>query len=133
MSLVLPWLMSFCVFINMIFGHIFMSLTWRVRSFLGYLFVKFQVFFIKATDNCFTIKELGHIFPWNPRPVASQKHQSKQKHVQSRRQKDSRTNLLACLYKHLGTYFQGLWGILFLVKLQKQKKPFSDVLQSWWS
>ena len=47
-----------------IWRHVFMYLTWRVRSLLEYIFVKFQVFAIIRTENCSTIKELRHILPW---------------------------------------------------------------------
>ena len=47
-----------------IWRHVLMYLTWRVRSLLEYIFVKFQVFAIIRTENCSTIKELRHILPW---------------------------------------------------------------------
>ena len=45
-------------------GHISMYLTWKVRSWLEYPFVKFQVFTISRTGNWSTLKQLRHIFPW---------------------------------------------------------------------
>ena len=35
----------------------------RVRTLLEFLYIKFQVFTINRTENCFTIKKLQHIFP----------------------------------------------------------------------
>ena len=43
----------------------FMHLTWRVRSLLQQLFLKFRVFVINRTENCSTIKGMLHILPWN--------------------------------------------------------------------
>ena len=86
---------------------VFMHFTWRVKSVLEYLFVKFQVFTINRTDTCSTIKKLRHIIVYKTMVIYcldnsnvsvklfftfSQsgcfwKYPSKQKHVQTRRLK----------------------------------------------
>ena len=60
-----PSISSIDAFIIIPEENIFMHLTWRVRSLLQQLFLKFQVFGINRTENCSTIKGMLHILPWN--------------------------------------------------------------------